>query len=118
MSLFRAKTWWSTRVGNAEEFDGAAIRHGILSSSGPMSIVVGSLNGYLRVFAPSEGDYSVEDLLVEADLGEPVLGVELGKFVPASEDVGIAVLHPRKLSGEILPSFPFHLAFSWVQKES
>jgi hypothetical protein len=100
MSLFRARTWWSTRVGTGEEFDGSAIRHGVLSDGGPMSIVVGSLNGFLRVFAPSEGDFSVEDLLVETDLGDPVLGVELGKFLPASDEVGIAVLHPRKLAGE------------------
>jgi Bardet-Biedl syndrome 9 protein len=100
MSLFRAKTWWSTRVGTDEEFDTASLQVGFLETNADKAnVVIGSLQGILRVLAPSGGDYTVEDLLVEQDLGEPILGLLLGRFVPAGEElVGIAVLHPRKLA--------------------
>jgi len=101
MSLFRAKTWWSTRFPD-EEFDGACIRIGPLPTpDGPKTaIVIGSLQGMIRVLSPTANDYTVEDLLLEVDLNSPILGVEVGKFLPNVEGNGVAVLCPRKLVGE------------------
>lgn len=48
-------------------------------------IIVGSYMGYLRIFNPrpvKPGDgVQAEDLLLEVQLREPVLQVEVGKFV-------------------------------------
>lgn len=48
-------------------------------------IIVGSYNGYLRIFSPhplKAGDaVQAEDLLLEVQLKDPVLQVEVGKFV-------------------------------------
>ena len=47
----------------------------------------------------------VEDLIHEEMLGEPILHLLVGKFLPSSPDNwGIAVLHPKKLCVyELLP---------------
>lgn len=48
-------------------------------------IIVGSYMGYLRIFNPhpvKPGDeVQAEDLLLEVQLREPILQVEVGKFV-------------------------------------
>lgn len=48
-------------------------------------VIVGSYNGYLRIFNPhpvKPGDeVQPEDLLLEVQLREPILQVEVGKFV-------------------------------------
>ncbi|EAW94015.1 parathyroid hormone-responsive B1, isoform CRA_a [Homo sapiens] len=57
--------------------------------------------GYLRIFSPhpaKTGDGAqAEDLLLEVDLRDPVLQVEVGKFVSGTEMLHLAVLHSRKL---------------------
>ncbi|XP_012890625.1 PREDICTED: protein PTHB1 isoform X4 [Dipodomys ordii] len=57
--------------------------------------------GYLRIFNPHPmkmGDSAQpEDLLLEVHLREPILQVEVGKFVSGTEMLHLAVLHPRKL---------------------
>ncbi|XP_010192389.1 PREDICTED: protein PTHB1, partial [Mesitornis unicolor] len=57
--------------------------------------------GYLRIFNPhpvKPGDgVQPEDLLLEVQLREPVLQVEVGKFVSGTEGLHLAVLHCRKL---------------------
>ncbi|XP_069870361.1 protein PTHB1 isoform X3 [Dipodomys merriami] len=57
--------------------------------------------GYLRIFNPHPmkmGDGAQpEDLLLEVHLREPILQVEVGKFVSGTEMLHLAVLHSRKL---------------------
>ncbi|KAK2521345.1 Bbs9 [Columba livia] len=103
MSLFKARDWWSTTLGEKEEFDQGCLCVGDVdnSGSGQDKIIVGSYMGYLRIFNPhpvKPGDgVQPEDLLLEVQLREPILQVEVGKFVSGTEGLHLAVLHCRKL---------------------
>ncbi|NWQ78369.1 PTHB1 protein, partial [Columbina picui] len=103
MSLFKARDWWSTILGEKEEFDQGCLCVGDVdnSGSGQDKIIVGSYMGYLRIFNPhpvKPGDGGQpEDLLLEVQLREPILQVEVGKFVSGTEGLHLAVLHCRKL---------------------
>uniref|UniRef100_A0A8C3KDU8 Bardet-Biedl syndrome 9 n=1 Tax=Calidris pygmaea TaxID=425635 RepID=A0A8C3KDU8_9CHAR len=103
MSLFKARDWWSTILGEKEEFDQGCLCVADVdnSGSGQDKIIVGSYMGYLRIFnphpvKPGEG-IQPEDLLLEVQLREPILQVEVGKFVSGTEGLHLAVLHCRKL---------------------
>ncbi|XP_047418480.1 LOW QUALITY PROTEIN: protein PTHB1 [Sciurus carolinensis] len=103
MSLFKARDWWSTVLGEKEEFDQGCLCLADVdnSGSGQDKIIVGSFMGYLRIFNPhpvKTGDGTqAEDLLLEVHLRDPVLQVEVGKFVSGTEMLHLAVLHSRKL---------------------
>ncbi|NXN30141.1 PTHB1 protein, partial [Nycticryphes semicollaris] len=103
MSLFKARDWWSTTLGEKEEFDQGCLCVADVdnSGSGIDKIIVGSYMGYLRIFNPhpvKPGDgIQPEDLLLEVQLREPILQVEVGKFVSGTEGLHLAVLHCRKL---------------------
>ncbi|NXN17985.1 PTHB1 protein, partial [Indicator maculatus] len=103
MSLFKARDWWSTILGENEEFDQGCLCVADVdnSGSGQDKIIVGSYMGYLRIFSPhpvKPGDGAQpEDLLLEVQLKEPILQVEVGKFVSGTEGLHLAVLHCRKL---------------------
>ncbi|XP_054673020.1 protein PTHB1 isoform X4 [Grus americana] len=103
MSLFKARDWWSTILGEKEEFDQGCLCVADVdnSGSGQDKIIVGSYMGYLRIFNPhpvKPGDgLQAEDLLLEVQLREPILQVEVGKFVSGTEGLHLAVLHFRKL---------------------
>uniref|UniRef100_A0A8C5WZY1 Bardet-Biedl syndrome 9 n=1 Tax=Malurus cyaneus samueli TaxID=2593467 RepID=A0A8C5WZY1_9PASS len=103
MSLFKARDWWSTILGEKEEFDQGCLCVADVdnSGSGQDKVVVGSYMGYLRIFNPhpvKPGDeVQPEDLLLEVQLQEPILQVEVGKFVSGTEALHLAVLHCRKL---------------------
>ncbi|XP_018426780.1 PREDICTED: protein PTHB1 [Nanorana parkeri] len=103
MSLFKARDWWSGSLGENEEFDQGCLSVADVdnSGSGQDKIIVGSYSGYLRIFSPhplKAGDtIQAEDLLLEVQLRDPVLQVEVGKFVSGMELLHLAVLHPRKL---------------------
>ncbi|XP_019393982.1 PREDICTED: protein PTHB1 isoform X2 [Crocodylus porosus] len=103
MSLFKARDWWSTTLGEKEEFDQGCLCVADVdnSGSGQDKIIVGSYMGFLRIFNPhpvKPGDgMQAEDLLLEVQLREPVLQVEVGKFVSGTELLHLAVLHCRKL---------------------
>ncbi|KAM6282152.1 protein PTHB1 isoform 2-T3 [Porphyrio hochstetteri] len=104
MSLFKARDWWSTVLGEKEEFDQGCLCVADVdnSGSGQDKIIVGSYMGYLRIFnphpvKPGEG-VQAEDLLLEVQLREPILQVEVGRFVSGTEGLHLAVLHFRKLS--------------------
>ncbi|KAM7176735.1 protein PTHB1 isoform 2-T3 [Macrochelys suwanniensis] len=87
MSLFKARDWWSTALGEKEEFDQGCLCVADVdnSGSGQDKITVGSYMGYLRIFNPhpvKPGDgMQAEDLLLEVQLRDSVLQVEVGKFV-------------------------------------
>lgn len=103
MSLFKARDWWSTVLGEKEEFDQGCLCLADVDNSGngQDKIIVGSFMGYLRIFNPHSvktGDGpQAEDLLLEVQLRDPVLQVEVGKFVSGTEMLHLAVLHSRKL---------------------
>ncbi|NXI62672.1 PTHB1 protein, partial [Anseranas semipalmata] len=101
MSLFKARDWWSTTLGEKEEFDQGCLCVADVDNSGQDKIIVGSCMGYLRIFHPhpvKPGDgVQAEDLLLEVHLREPILQVEVGKFVSGTEGLHLAVLHCRKL---------------------
>ncbi|XP_058152772.1 protein PTHB1 isoform X1 [Dasypus novemcinctus] len=103
MSLFKARDWWSTVLGKKEEFDQGCLCLADVDNSGngQDKIVVGSFMGYLRIFNPhpvKTGDgVQAEDLLLEVHLRDPILQVEVGKFVSGTEMLHLAVLHSRKL---------------------
>ena len=100
MSVFKLQEWWSTQVGAGEEFDSGSLVIGNVdnNASNPSDkVVVGSLQGFLRVFHPTKPYFSPGDLLIEEDLGLPVLQLLQGLFLPMSLNLGLAVLHPRKL---------------------
>eukprot|EP00605_Chrysophyceae_sp_TOSAG23-4_P001036 GSChrysophyteH1.ASY1.ANO1.1139.1 assembled CDS len=100
MSCFKLKEWWSVQAGADEEFGHSSLVVGDLDNvrgSGGDKIAVGSLQGMLRVYSPTRPQFRVEDLLIEEDMGSPILQLLAGMFLPNSTDIGIAVLHPRKL---------------------
>ncbi|XP_054548437.1 protein PTHB1 isoform X2 [Talpa occidentalis] len=81
MSLFKARDWWSTVLGEKEEFDQGCLCLADVDNTG---------NGL--------GDGAqAEDLLLEVHLRDPILQVEVGKFVSGTEMLHLAVLHARKL---------------------
>ncbi|XP_043920957.1 protein PTHB1 isoform X2 [Protopterus annectens] len=103
MSLFKAREWWSTSVGEEEEFDQGCLCVADVdnSGSGYDKVIVGSYMGFLRIYSPhpaKAGDeMKAEDLLLEVQLRNSILQVEVGKFVSGTELLHLAVLHPRKL---------------------
>ncbi|XP_075127200.1 protein PTHB1 isoform X2 [Leptodactylus fuscus] len=103
MSLFKARDWWSATLGENEEFDQGCLSVADVdnSGSGQDKIIVGSYSGFLRIFSPqpskAEDGVQAEDLLLEVQLRDPVLQVEVGKFVSGTELLHLAVLHPKKL---------------------
>ncbi|XP_004677203.1 PREDICTED: protein PTHB1 [Condylura cristata] len=103
MSLFKARDWWSTVLGEKEEFDQGCLCLADVDNTGDGldKIIVGSFSGYLRIFNPhpeKTGDRAqAEDLLLEVHLRDPILQVEVGKFVSGTEMLHLAVLHSRKL---------------------
>ncbi|XP_072316926.1 protein PTHB1 isoform X2 [Eucyclogobius newberryi] len=106
MSLFKARDWWSSALGEGEEFDQGCLCVGDVDNSGTGhdKVVVGSYMGMLRIFSPhankpSEGALGLaESQLLEVNLHNAIIQVELGKFVSCSDLLHLAVLHPRKLS--------------------
>lgn len=103
MSLFKARDWWSITLGDKEEFDQGCLCLADIDNigNGQDKIIVGSYMGYLRIFNPhpvKTGDSAqAEDLLLEVYLQDPILQVEVGKFVSGTEVLHLAVLHSRKL---------------------
>lgn len=45
-------------------------------------LVTGSLQGMLRVHYPRQSSFRIEDLLLEQDLGTPILQLAIGRFIP------------------------------------
>ena len=103
MSIFAAATLWSTRAGGGEEFGGGALVVANVDNAkdGGAKIVVGSLEGVLRVFAPRRAEFAPSHLLLEAQLGAPVLQLAVGRLRGVASSGGaisLAVLHPRVLA--------------------
>lgn len=85
MSLFRAREWWSAKLGEQEEFDRGSMALGNVdndSDNTQVKIVTGSFQGMLRVHHPQQPYFRIEDLLLEQDLGAPILQVTVGRLIP------------------------------------
>lgn len=107
MSVFQLQEWWAVKVSQDEEFDWSCFGIGNVDNVQPANnkVVVGSLNGILRVYYPARPNFRVEDLVLEENLGKPILQVLLGRFLPGTEQLGIAILHPRELVVyEVIPN--------------
>uniref|UniRef100_A0A1B6CDQ0 Protein PTHB1 n=1 Tax=Clastoptera arizonana TaxID=38151 RepID=A0A1B6CDQ0_9HEMI len=100
MSLFKIRDLWSTQCGKDEIFGSASIEVAdITISQGCECIIVGSLNGILRIFQPhsdvnKDMGYQAIDLLLEFQLPQPILQVVVGKLVSGSQQMHLGVLHP------------------------
>lgn len=101
MSVFRLKEWWDVQVGSqGEDFDTGCLVIGNIDNSRNFpsdKIVVGSLQGMLRIYNPSHPTYRVEDLVLEEQLSDPILQLLIGRFIPSANYLALAVLHPTKL---------------------
>ena len=82
-----------------EEFDHGSMAVGNIDNAEPPSekIAVGSQQGVLRIYSPSHPQFKVEDLILEEALDLPILQLLMGRFIPSSNLLGLAVLHPKKL---------------------
>ena len=98
--MFRLLDWWDVQVGGSdEEFDHGSLCIGNVDNAQPSGdkIVVCSLQGVVRIYNPTHPVFRVEDLVLEERLGEPILQILLGRFIPASNLLALAILHPTKL---------------------
>ena len=97
MSQFKCREWWGTVSGFEEFHDLGSLStatilgkgeppycyplrvrvccHPTLPTAPSELLLVGSYQGYLRVYAPSEGGFCPDHVILEADLGLPVLQV-------------------------------------------
>ena len=47
-----------------------------------VKVITGSFQGVLRIYLPQDRDYKIEHLLLEQDLGRPILQLLAGRFSP------------------------------------
>lgn len=86
MSLFKVRDCWSTACGRGETFGCDAVAVDDLFGAGGDAVVLGSLDGVLRVYGartdpPPELGYSPTDLLLEVRTETPVLQTCTGRLV-------------------------------------
>ncbi|XP_050536698.1 protein PTHB1 isoform X1 [Daktulosphaira vitifoliae] len=107
MSLFRARDCWSTLCGQNETFSCDALTVDNLFEDTDKkhedNIIVGSLNGVLRVYSSkilcrfnqdNISSFLPSDLLIEVQTDSPILQVCTGKLVSCSPNKYIAALRP------------------------
>ena len=46
-----------------------------------VKIITGSFQGFLRIYYPKKKDFQPEDLMLEQQLGEPILQFGVGRFI-------------------------------------
>jgi Bardet-Biedl syndrome 9 protein len=97
-SLFKLRDLWYHRYAD-EEFDVRSMAIGNVDNETPANdkIVIGSFQGMLRVLYPKKKGYQAEDVMLELNIGFPILQVAVGNFTPNVRGISIAVLTPRKL---------------------
>ncbi len=113
MSLFTTREWWSAKIDSSEEFDKGCMCVANIDNEAPKGreessaasalganakIITGSFSGLLRIYYPRQASYRIEDLMIEQNLGMPILQVAAGRFVSGSDQLALAVLHPRRLA--------------------
>lgn len=86
MSLFKSREWWSANCGVDETFGAfhmCVANYESSTSVVKQIIIVGSIEGYLRVYdpqPPSSETPCSSDLQLETQLALPILAVETGRF--------------------------------------
>jgi hypothetical protein len=92
MSLFKSREWWSTNCGIDETFGAVhmciANYESAISGVVKQIIIVGSLQGFLRIYDPQppssssadENSCSSTDLQLETQLALPILAILSGRF--------------------------------------
>ena len=100
MSIFQSKEFWSTKVGDNEEFDPAHFCIANIDNEEPArdKIVLGSFTGFLRIYSPSRRAFKVEDMLYETNLGTPIIQIEAGHFVANARETLLCVLFFKKIA--------------------
>ncbi|KAF6204168.1 hypothetical protein GE061_002508 [Apolygus lucorum] len=104
MSLFKARDLWSARCGNDETFEKSSLLVADLWGQGSDHLTIGSHEGVLRIFHPfadaqvsPERGFSPIDVVIEIDVGQPILQLAAGRFISGSKSLSLAILHPRSL---------------------
>lgn len=89
MSLFKSREWWSTNCGVQEAFGAyhMCIATYEREDNGDLKqvIIVGSMEGYLRIYDPQQTSTSDEtstssDMQLETQLALPILAIQSGRF--------------------------------------
>ncbi|PRP80528.1 hypothetical protein PROFUN_11841 [Planoprotostelium fungivorum] len=108
MSLFRSRPWWSAPIPVDEEYQSGCLCVDNVDNdpSGKVKVVTGSFQGILRIYLPRRGAFQSGDLLLEHDVGAPIMQVSAGRFIPSSTQLALAVLHPRKVTVYTVTSQP------------
>lgn len=88
MSLFKVRDLWSARCGQNETFERTSLLVADLWGQGSEYLTVGSHEGVLRIFNPfadsqvaPERGFSPIDVVIEIDLGQPILELAAGRFI-------------------------------------
>ena len=92
MSLFKTRDWWSTTCGEGELFDYGCLKLANVNGNKENNdlIIVGSYNGYLRIYNPTprkdtkgkiDNEFKATDLIIEKHFPLPILQIETGCFV-------------------------------------
>eukprot|EP01012_Entosiphon_sulcatum_P026014 TRINITY_DN3140_c0_g1_i1.p1 TRINITY_DN3140_c0_g1~~TRINITY_DN3140_c0_g1_i1.p1 ORF type:complete len:869 (-),score=169.44 TRINITY_DN3140_c0_g1_i1:72-2678(-) len=99
-SLFKSRDFWGVACGHNEEFDRKSLAVGNIDNDSTPSdkIITGSFSGILRIYLPKQKGYKPDDLLLEQNLDAPILQISVGRFLPNTPNLALAVLHPRKLT--------------------
>ncbi|XP_053997673.1 protein PTHB1 [Hylaeus anthracinus] len=107
MSLFKTKEWWRTVCGANEVFDKRSLMVTALFGEDKNDVlVVGSHDGYLRMFSPSSqwvedtkcpSNYKSTDAMIETRIADCIVDTKVGRFVSGSQDLRLAILTPTKL---------------------
>jgi Bardet-Biedl syndrome 9 protein len=108
MSIFQVQEWWATTVGSSEEFHTNSVCIGNVDNAlnHRNKVVAGSFEGKLRVYAPQQRAFKTEDLLIEKDLGMPILQIACEEdLINAKRDpeyggeheTALLILHTRRL---------------------
>jgi Bardet-Biedl syndrome 9 protein len=99
MSIFEAKEWWGTKVGNNEEFDSNSICIENIDNetNGKLKIIVSSFQGMLRIYEPTFGEFRADNLLYEKNYNFCINQISSGSFIINCLDKQLAILTPKKL---------------------
>lgn len=94
-------------MGNGEEFHGNSVCIGNIDNALDKKdkVAVGSFEGKLRLYSPQPKGFKSEDVLLDRDLGSPILQLKCAKgMISAKKDAeaggenmnSLAILHTRK----------------------
>eukprot|EP00055_Hartaetosiga_balthica_P009340 m.36916 g.36916 ORF g.36916 m.36916 type:complete len:818 (+) comp6707_c0_seq1:22-2475(+) len=99
MSLFRVREYWSCKASEENSVDvGSLLVADITNHKDASKLVVGDINGTLRIYQIAERNYNpTTDILLEETL-PPILQLGCDAFKKGSSDIQLVVLHPRLLT--------------------